>query len=183
MTTLAPTETLPAGTWTADALHSSVGFSVRHMVVSTFRGGFGTFGAQLVSDGSGRLTLSGSARSESIDTRDPNLTGHILSPDFLDAVGYPEITFEATGVPSGSKVEFTGTLTIKGITHPLAATGEITDAIDDPFGGVRLGVELTATIDRTAYEMNWNTPLPGGGIALGNDVTLTGHYEFTKDAD
>jgi polyisoprenoid-binding protein YceI len=181
---LATARTIPTGAWTADALHSSVGFSVKHMIVSTFRGGFSSFDARLVSDEAGRVALAGAVRSASIDTRDPNLTGHILSEEFLSADQNPEITFEATEVRrDGERVEFVGQLTIKGITHPLSATGTIADPVDDPFGGVRLGLGLEATIDRRAYEMNWNTALPGGGLALGNDLTLSVQLELTKDAE
>ena len=182
-TDLAVPQTIPTGSWTADALHSSVGFSVKHMIVSTFRGGFASFDAHLVSDEGGHVALAGSVNSASIDTRDPNLTGHILSPEFLSAESHPAITFEATEVRrDGDRVEFVGQLRLKGITHPLSAVGTIADPVEDPFGGVRLGLSLEANIDRRAYEMHWNTALPGGGLALGNDITLSAHLEFTKDA-
>jgi polyisoprenoid-binding protein YceI len=183
-TTLPVTSTsIPAGNWTGDAVHSTVGFSAKHMVVSTFRAGFTSFDTRLTSDGNGQVSLTGAVRSASVDIREENLKGHVLTGDFLDAEGHPEITFQASDVRTdGDTVEFTGQLTIKGITHPMVAKGTISGPVEDPFGGMRLGLSLEATIDRTAYEMNWNAPLPSGGFALANDVTLSAQLEFTKDA-
>ena len=77
-------------------------------------------------------------------------------------------------------VAVNGELTIKGRTHPLRATGSITPALEDPFGGVRRGMELEAIIDRRQYGLEWNLPLPKGGLALDNDVKLMVNLEFTQ---
>lgn len=183
MSTLAPTRTgLPSGTWTVDPVHSSVGFSARHMVVSTFRGGFGDFAATLVvgEDGIGRL--EGTIEAASIDTRDPSLTGHLHSPEFLDTEAHPQLRFASHGVSlDGEIVRAPGEITVKGITKPVVATGTLTGPTEDPWGTTRLGVELTTTVDRREIGMSWNTALPSGGLALGNEVTLTLGLEFVLD--
>src|SRR5207248_5381948 len=89
MTITQTIEAVPTGIWKADPVHSSVGFAVRHMGVATFKGGFDEFTASL-DEG----TLSGSAKVTSVRVQDPNLSGHLLSPDFFDAERYPEIRFE-----------------------------------------------------------------------------------------
>src|SRR5207253_2776665 len=128
----------PAGIWKSDPVHSSVGFSVRHMGVSPFRGGFADFEATLAGD-----RLVGRARVESISTPDENLTGHLLSPEFFDADRYPELRFESTEIRrEGDDLVVPGELTLKGVGRPVELRGSITGPLDDPYGRSRLGIEL-----------------------------------------
>jgi polyisoprenoid-binding protein YceI len=171
-------EVVPAGTWKADLVHSSVEFAVRHMGVVPFRGGFRDFDATLVA---GRLV--GTARIESITTEDENLTGHLLSPEFFDAERAPELRFESTEIRrEGDELAIPGELTIKGHTRPVELGGRISEPIEDPYGRTRLGLELETTIDRTDFGVDWNAPLPSGGDVLANEVKLTAQLSLVREA-
>jgi polyisoprenoid-binding protein YceI len=181
MTTATQTQqALPTGTWNVDPVHSHVGFAVEY-VAGTFRGSFSPVGAKLEVGEDGSATLTGSVPVTGVQVQDENLTAHLQSPEFFDAERTPEISFRATRINrSGAEVEIAGDLTIKGSTQPVEATGTIGEPADDPYGGVRFSLRLEATIDRTAFGLNWNNPLPNGNPSLGNDVTLTAELYLVK---
>ena len=166
---------LPAGTWQLDPLHSTVGFSVRHMVVANFRGGFGTFDVTLDESG-----LRGTVDVASVSVSEPNLNGHLLSPDFFDAERNPQLSFRSTAIRvSGEELDIDGELTLKGVTRPVTITGTVGGPVTHAFdGSSRLGLELKTVIDRTAFGLDWNAPLPTGGFAVGNDVKLLAELEL-----
>jgi polyisoprenoid-binding protein YceI len=172
---------IPAGTWSDDKVHSTVGFAVKHMVVSTFRGRFEDFDATLVSGEDGSLRLEGAVKADSIVVKDENLAAHLKSPEFFDTERYPEISFSSTLVRAeGGELIVDGELTVKGQSRPIEARGTITEPVVT-FGDVeKIGVELEATVDRTEYGLNWNAPLPKGGFALDNDVKLVVSLELLK---
>lgn len=183
MSTLAPTpvSALPAGVWTADPLHSSVTFSVRHMV-STFRGELSEFtGALTVADG--RATLEASGPAASIRTQDPNLNAHLLSPEFFDVERTPEVSLRSSAVTQeGDDVVIEAELTMKGITRPVVLRGTLTGPAEDPFGGRRAGLAVETVVDRRDFGLDWNMPLPGGGFILGHDVTVSAEVELILEA-
>ncbi len=184
MSTTQPTTRIPAGTWSADPVHSSVGFAVRYMGVSTFRNSFSDVEARLTDEG-GQLHLDGSAKVESIGITAPDqFRAHVLSGDFFDADNHPEITFRSTDVQLNDDATATveGELTIKGITRPLTATGTWQGDTAHAFGGERAALQLEATVDRTEFGLNWNAPLPAGGNALDNNVTLTIELNLIKES-
>jgi polyisoprenoid-binding protein YceI len=182
MSAITTTPTLPAGTtWTADPVHSQVGFAVKHMVVSTFRSTFDRYDAQLVADEDGTLRLNGSVRADSIALKDENLAAHLNGADFFDTDRHPEITFASTLVrDEAGELVVEGELTIKGITRPIRATGTLTEP-HITFGDLpKVGLELEALVDRTEYGLNWNAPLPKGGFALANEVKLQVGLELAQ---
>jgi polyisoprenoid-binding protein YceI len=159
---------VPTGTWQADVVHSHVGFEVPYLGVSTFSGTVTDFNATLT-DG----RLDGAARIASVQTKDENLTGHLLAPDFFDAEQFPEVGFTAESVTrNGDKVEIDGEVTIKGVTQPATLRGTIAGPITDPYGKQRLALKLETTVDRTKFGINWNAPMPDGSNALSDHVTL-----------
>jgi len=171
-------ELAPAGSWTADPVHSSVSFEVGYAGVSTFRGSFREFAATL--QGS---ALEGTAQVASVDVKDEQLNGHLQSPDFFDAQRYPEISFEAVELArgDGDAVTGTGELTIKGVTQPISLTGTVSPApTTDPFGREKLGLRLEAEVDRTSFGINWNAPNQSGGDYLANDVKLVAELVLVK---
>ena len=178
MTTTATRQTVPTGIWKADPVHSSVGFAVRHMGVATFKGGFDEFTASL-DEG----TLSGSAKVASVRVQDPNLSGHLLSPDFFDAERYPEIRFESSelSIEDGELVA-DGELELKGVRKPVRLHGTITTPLQDPYGNERVGITLTTTVDRTDFGVDWNAELPTGGQVVENEVELTAELELVEEA-
>jgi polyisoprenoid-binding protein YceI len=173
-------ESLPVGTWNVDAVHSQIGFAVDY-VVGTFRGSFSPLEARLEVGEDGTAVLTGSAPVTGVKVQDENLSAHLQSPEFFDAERTPDISFSSTAVRrSGEQIAIAGDLTIKGATRPIEAQGTITDPADDPYGGVRFGLKLETTIDRTQFGLNWNNPLPNGEPSLANDVTLTAELYLVK---
>ena len=160
MSSITTTKTAPAGTWSADPVHSNVTFEIAYAGTNTFRGGFHEYSAQL-KDGE----LAGSARVASVDVKDEQLNGHLQSPDFFDAERFPEITFRTSDLEHGD-------LTIKGVTRPVAISASVSAPNVDPFGRERVGITLEATVDRNEFGVSWNAPNQGGGNYLGDEVTI-----------
>jgi polyisoprenoid-binding protein YceI len=166
---------VPAGTWAVDPIHSTVGFAIGYMA-GTFTGTFSDVDAT-VSDGE----LRGSARVASVQVKDPNLEAHLQSPEFFDAERHPELAFVSKSIErDGDRVRIDGEITIKGHTEPVELTGVVTDPIADPYGGERFGLTLEAVVDRHAFGVSWNNPLPSGEPALSKDVTLVAELQLSK---
>jgi polyisoprenoid-binding protein YceI len=169
---------LPVGTWQLDPTHSSASFAVKHMIVATFRGRFENFDATLTVDESS-ATLVGTVQAGSIVVKDENLQGHLGSPDFFDIERYPEISFTSTDIRrDGDKIVIDGDLTIKDHTHRVEARGSVTGPAVTLGDVTKLGLTLETVIDRTEFGLNWNAPLPKGGFAVSNEVTLTVELEL-----
>jgi polyisoprenoid-binding protein YceI len=167
---------IPTGTWQADVVHSSVAFEVPYMGISTFSGSVKSFQVTLA-DG----TLTGSAQIASLVTKDENLQGALLSPEFFDAERHPTVSFSGTATRSAdAQVEFDGEITIKGIAQPATLTGTLTGPVADPYGNDRCGLCLTTTIDRTKFGIKWNAPMPDGSQALADEVTLEADLSLVK---
>jgi polyisoprenoid-binding protein YceI len=181
MATITETPTgVPTGTWNVDPVHSQVGFAVDYMI-GTFRGSFSPVEGSLTAAANGTVALTGSAKVADVKVQDAGLTAHLLSPEFFDAERTPTIGFSATALRrSGDDVAIDGELTIKGITRPVTLSGTVTDPIQDAYGNDRIGLTLTTTVDRTAFGLNWNIPLPTGKQALANDVTLTAELYLVR---
>jgi polyisoprenoid-binding protein YceI len=160
MSTITTSKTAPAGSWTADPVHSNVSFEIDYAGTNIFRGGFHEYAAGL-HDG----VLEGSAKVASVDVKDEQLNGHLQTPDFFDADRFPEITFSTSDLEHGE-------LTIKGVTRPVAITASVSEPNVDPFGRERVGITLEAKVDRNEYGISWNAPNQGGGNYLGDDVTI-----------
>jgi polyisoprenoid-binding protein YceI len=168
----------PAGSWSADPVHSNVSFEVAYAGVNAFRGSFREFSATLSGE-----ELEGSAKVASVDVKDEQLNGHLQAPDFFDSERFPEVTFTATELHrlDDNRVEGKGELTIKGTTRPIELTGAITpEPAIDPFGRERLGLSLETSIDRTQYGVSWNAPNQSGGDYLANNVKLIAELAFVK---
>ena len=177
------TETLiaPAGTWQLDPVHSHVGFEVAYLS-GTFKGQFREFDGKLVVDGN-EATLEGSVKVASVDVKDPNLSAHLQSPDFFDAEQHPELRFTATDIAlDGENVKVRGELTIKGVTQPTEVSGTVAAPLTDYANRERVGLQLTTTVDRTAFGVSWNAPIPSGESALGDDVSIDAELYFFKAA-
>jgi polyisoprenoid-binding protein YceI len=170
--------TIPAGTYGADRVHSTVAFEVGYMGVGLFGGTVKDFDASL-SEG----RLAGTARIESLETKDENLHAHLMAPDWFDAERHPEVSFSTDQARAeGGEVVFDGELTIKGVTRPATLTGTIVGPISDPYGNERYGLKLATSIDRTAFGLNWNNDMPDGSKALADEVTLKADLALVKAA-
>ena len=168
---------IPVGTWQSDPAHSHVEFAVKHLGIATVRGRFGDFEATLV--GGDEPSLSGVIRTSSIDTHDETRDQHLRSPEFFDSERYPEARIEALRIEDGT---ITADLTIKDLTREVELTAETAGPVEDPFGNLRLGLDLEGEIDRTDFGLTWNAPLPGGGFLVGSTVRLSASLSFVQAA-
>lgn len=165
-----------AATWKADTVHSSVGFSVKHLVVSNVHGNFRAFDATVDFDGknleNGWVEMT--VQVASIDTDNNDRDNHLRSADFFDAVGSPTMTFKSTKVHdiNGNKFKLTGDLTIRGVTKPVTFDCEFNGVINDPWGNTKAGFSATTTINRQDFKVSWNKALDSGGLVVGDDVTI-----------
>ncbi len=162
--------------WTLDKVHSNVGFSVRHMMVSKVKGRFGEFDATIAIDEAepARSSLEARVQVASIDTREAPRDAHLRSADFFDADNHPEMVFRSTRVESvaDGKLRLVGDLTIRGTTREVALDGEYEGPLVDIQGQRRFGFELKGRVDREAFGLLWNMPIEAGGFLVGKDVEL-----------
>ncbi|HYZ78533.1 MAG TPA: YceI family protein [Gaiellaceae bacterium] len=180
MSTTEIRQALPTGTWQLDPVHSSIGFEIEYMV-GAFRGQFRDVEATLSVDGDD-ARLTGAARVASVDVKDENLAAHLQSPEFFDVERYPELRFVSTDITGDEELTVRGEITIKGVTQPVELTGRATEPLTDAYGRERIGLTLSTTLDRTAFGLNWNLPLPSGEPALASEVTLVAELYFVREA-
>jgi polyisoprenoid-binding protein YceI len=180
--------TVPAfaeSVWEIDPAHSTVQFSVRHMMVSNVRGAFTKVAGTARADERDltRSTIEATIEASSIDTREAKRDEHLRSPDFLDVAKYPTMTFRSTKITKTGegRYDVTGDLTLHGVTKPvvLAVEGP-TQEVKDPRGAVRAGATATTKIDRRDFGITWSKSLDGGGVVVGNDITITIDVEGVK---
>jgi polyisoprenoid-binding protein YceI len=173
------------GTYRAQPLPSSFAFAVRHSGVFWYRGSLPDVAATLRGDGDA-LVLEGSARVESISVVEPAaMRASVLGPDFFDAERHPQITFRSRAVrlADDGRAEVDGELTIRGVTHPVTATGHYAPPRPSSFGEVA-GLQLHTNFDRRDFGFDWQMELPGGGNAVGWDVEVDIDLLLTReDAD
>lgn len=179
MSTTAPPLTIPDTTWAIDPVHSSVGFEVKHLGVSTYRGNFPGVSGTITTLAGEVTAVDGTTEITSLVTQDQNLTGHLFSPDFFDADNHPTGRFVATGIAQKASGEITinGDLTLRGVTKSATLTGEVEGAGADMYGNTRLGISVSGKINRTEYGINWNAPLDNGMVAVAETVKLVWHVE------
>ena len=169
-------QTLPTGTWELDPVHSKASFAVKHAGISTFRGHFTQVDAKLA-DG----VLTGAVDVASVEVPVDQLKGHLQGPDFFDAERFPEITFKASETAQdGERLTVKGELTMRGVTQPIEAVGSLSGPAQYFDGKDRVAIELETTVDRTAYGINWNAPIPSGGNALADEVTITVELQLVR---
>ncbi len=165
------------GAYTIDPVHSSIGFSVRHAMISNVRGRFDRFEGLLKLDGSdpSRSEAYVSVQTDSLDTGVQERDAHLGGPDFFDSATFPLMAFRSTGVVPLGDDEFrlTGSLRIKDIELPLDIDVVFGGAGEDAHGQHRVGFEGTATLRRSDWGLAWNTPLAKGGVLVSDKVTLT----------
>jgi len=171
-------------TWNIDPSHSTLGFAVKHMMISTVRGRFAGFSGTLTLDevtpANSRLEVS--VDTASIDTRAEQRDAHLRSPDFFDVASYPGLTFVSKRIEGevGASFKVVGDLTIRGITHEVVLDAAYDGAGKDPWGNERKAFSARGKVNREAFGLTWNQALEAGGILVGNDVKLEIESEFVK---
>ncbi len=163
--------------WNLDTAHSSVNFSVRHMVISKVRGHFTQFSGTLDLDEARPQApkLEAKVQTASVNTNDAQRDGHLKSADFFDVEKYPEMTYKSSAVEVVDKNHFRvqGQLTLHGVTKPVTLDVEYAGHGRDPWGGDRAGFTATAGINRKDFGLNWNQALEAGGVLVSDQVEIT----------
>lgn len=174
-----------ADTWQIDPMHTSVEFTVRHMMISNVKGTFEKTSGTITVEGADPTTAKIDAviDASSINTRVEKRDADLKSPDFLDVAKYPSITFISTKVEAAGdgKWKVTGDLTLHGVTKPVVLDVEGTGApIKDPFGNTRAGASATTKINRKDFGVAYNKALEAGGVVVGDEVSITIDVEAIK---
>lgn len=162
--------------YSIDVSHSSIGFSVKHLMVSNVKGYFKTFdGAIVTDDKTHRLTkLEGTVDTASVDTDIQKRDDHLKSADFFDSAKHPKMSFVMTKLTplKGEKAKVAGNLTIKGVTKPIVFDAEVTKPVEDMQGNKRIGISMNSKINRKDFGLNWNKTLEAGGFVVGDEVKI-----------
>ncbi|WP_026693080.1 YceI family protein [Peribacillus kribbensis] len=162
--------------WNVDSSHSSVGFEVKHMMVSKVKGTFGSYTAEVEAADLTDLTtaaISFKIDVASIDTRSEDRDNHLKSADFFDAENNPTIDFTSTSITKdGDDYKVTGDLTIKGVTKPAAFDVEFGGKGTNPWGVEVYGFEVKGKINREDFGLTWNAALETGGVLVGKDIKI-----------
>jgi len=166
------TQTKP---YVVDASHSSVEFSIRHLVFAKVRGQFRVVSGTLEVGADGIPTqITGQIQADSIDSREENRDNHLRSPDFFDAATHPALTFSSTQITKKNDSDFTvvGDLTLRGTTNRVELAGAIEGRGTDPWGNDRIAYTAKGKINRKDYGLTWSQTLEGGGLVVGDDVEI-----------
>ena len=177
---------IPGGEYKIDPAHSIIGFAIRHLEINWVEGRFKDFVGIIRYDESDvtKSSVEFTAKIESIDTGVEARDKHLRTADFFDAAKYPEMTFKSTRVERKGKDGYVlhGDLTLKGVTKPVALPFTITGAIKDPWGNMRFGINAQTKINRRDYGITWGKAMEGGGLDVGNEVTIDLQLEALKPA-
>ena len=185
MTTTQNLETTTS-TWTIDPMHVEIGFAIRHLMISTVRGRFGSASGVVVFDeaspSSSKVDVSIDVAS--VDTRQEMRDNHLRSADFFDVANYPVMHFVGKRVEGDVKKKFrvTGDLTIRDITREVTLDVTNEGMTTDPWGNQRVGVSATAKINRSDFALTWNQALETGGVLVGEEVKLSIDAELIGQA-
>ena len=174
-----------AATWEIDPVHTSVQFSVRHMMISNVRGELRKVAGTVQADDKDptRSTIEATIDAASVDTREAKRDEHLRSKDFLDVEQFPTITFKSKKITKAGtgRYKVVGDLTLHGVTREVTLDVHgPTPPMTDPRGTVRAGAEATARIDRRDFGITWSKALDGGGIMVGNDLDVTIDVEAVR---
>lgn len=174
---------LSAGTWAIDPVHSSISFSVRHLMVSKVRGTFGTFSGAIVVAEDGTPSVSAEIAVDSLHTGNEQRDGHVKSADFFDVEKYPTASFVSTGVKAdGDDYVLDGEFTLKGVTKPIELKLEFNGVNPGMGHGEVAGFEASVTLNRKDFGIDIDMPLETGGTVVGDKVTINLEIEALKQA-
>jgi polyisoprenoid-binding protein YceI len=183
MSTQTIQQQVPAGTYVVDPVHSSIGFAVVHNGVSTFRSGFADYEVRLSGGESPRL--EGTVDVAGIQIDEPQLKGHLLSPEFFDAERHPRLRFDSSelDIAEDGTATIRGELEIRGEKHQVEAGGRFAQLGADLAGNSRVGLSLEATVDRRSFGLDWQAELPSGGEVLDYEVSIAVELELVGEAE
>ena len=184
-TTTTDTGTL-TGTYEIDPTHSRIGFAAKHAMITTVRGQFTDYTADVFLDeenpANSRVRLE--IKAASVESGNADRDKHLRSGDFFDIEAHPTLVFESTKVDKdGDVYTLIGDLTINGVTNPVSIDWELTGTTNDPWGNFRAGFEGKATVNRRDWGLQWNIGLDKGGVLVGEKVKLEFDISAVKRAE
>ena len=181
--TAATSTALTAGTWAIDPVHSTIGFSVRHLMVSKVRGSFDQFSGVITVGEDGTASVTAEIDVNSINTRNEQRDAHLKNADFFDAENHPTATFTSTGVRAdGDRYALDGEFTLKGVTRPVTLDLEFNGVNPGMGHGEVAGFDATVVLNRKDFGLDRDMPLETGGTVIGDKVTITLEIEALKQA-
>ncbi|MEH6781363.1 MAG: YceI family protein [Rhodoglobus sp.] len=175
MTTSLDTHTnFVAGTWQLDPTHSTVSFTVKHLMISKVRGTFDGFSGTIVtSENPAENSVTAEIDMATINTNQADRDGHLRTNDFFNVEQFPTTTFTSTSIAiDGDDLTIEGDLTLRGVTKPITLKGEFGGIATNPYGQTIAAASASTVINRTDFGVNYNAALETGGVLLGEDVTL-----------
>lgn len=179
-------ESTTTTTWNIDPAHTTVEFSVKHLMISTVRGHFGAVSGTIVLDEANPSASSATAEVDvtSIDTRQEQRDAHLRSADFFDVEVFPKLTFTSTRIEAagGGRYNVHGDLTIRDVTRAVVLETTDEGRGGDPWGGQRAAFSASTKIDRRDFGLTWNQALEAGGVLVGNDIKITLEVQAVKAA-
>jgi polyisoprenoid-binding protein YceI len=176
---------VPAGTWTVDPAHSTVGFSVKHLGIANVRGQFQEFEGTLeIGEGDETARAYGTVQGVSINTGDAARDEHLRSADFFGVEQNPELRFDSTEITQvyDDTFEIVGELTMNGVTKPITLKAEVQGTETDPWGNERVALEVTGQLNRGDWNMTFNQALGSGNLLVGEKVKLELDVSAIKQA-
>ncbi len=184
LVSIAGTSAVAQSTWTIDASHSDVSFSVSHLVVSEATGKFKKFEGELKakSDDFTDADITVTIDAASINTEDEKRDGHLRSPDFFDVAKYPTITFKSKSFKKvdGNKYKLVGDLTMHGVTKTVELDAIFKGTAKSPWGQTVGAFKLSGEVNRRDFGLTWNKTLDNGGLLVGETVNITANVEVVK---
>jgi polyisoprenoid-binding protein YceI len=172
-----------ADTYNIDAAHSTVGFSVSHLVINTVKGKFDEFSGSVVVDGNQIQEAKGTIQTKSVDTGVANRDKHLRSADFFDVEKFPTITFAGKRVETkGTDPVLIGDFTMHGVTKEISLAVTVKGPIKDPWGNNRIGVQAKAKLNRKDYGLTWSKTTETGGLIVGDEIEIEINAEASKAA-
>jgi polyisoprenoid-binding protein YceI len=167
--------------WIIDNTHSEVGFSVKHLMISTVKGNFADYNAIITSQGDGfaNLNIQFEAAVNSINTHNEQRDGHLKSPDFFDALTHPKIIFTAEGA-NAEKGKLSGMLTIRGTSRPVEFDVEFAGTAVDPYGNFKAGFTISGKINRKDFGLSWSAVTEAGGVVVSDEVKIHADVQLVK---
>lgn len=179
-----PLVTTAADTYVIDPVHSSIGFTVRHLIINNIPGRFKEYSGTISYDAADitKSSVQFTAKVASIDTGVQQRDDHLRKADFFEVEKYPEMTFKSTRIEKKGKDSFIahGTFTMKGVSKEIAIPFKVYGPVNAGGGKIRIGVEAALTINRQDYGVAYSRTLEGGGLVIGNDVNIQLNLEAVK---
>ena len=171
-----------ADTYKIDPVHSSVGFSVRHMVISNVKGKFQEFAGTVVLENNKLIEATGTIQTKSVDTGVAQRDQDLRSANFFDVEKFPTITFKSKRVEKkGQEFVLIGDFTMHGVTKELSLPVKLSGPVKDPWGNSRIGLETRTKLSRKDYGMTYNKALEAGGLVVGDEVEIEINAEAVKE--